>query len=201
MTCLALMTSLMPRIRSRKGLCTMFGMGNDGPCAVGTCPYCGMALSGAPEGNQDPSIVGTCSVCGDPLYEGDRFCTSCGASIDAPVSVQPTVTTWSTEYAVPDAPSPDVPAYMSVGASALAPELPNGIAEDDTVTARPMMVRISRDEARMGCRKTIEVDGQFVTVDIPAGVGIYTKVDVPNLGYFDEMTGARGPLRLSFRIV
>lgn len=81
------------------------------------------------------------------------------------------------------------------------PILAEPVTNNDHPTARPKSVRITREEAKAGCRKTIVVDGQSIEVEIPGGVGVYTKLDVPGLGYFDQMTGERGPLRLSFHIV
>ena len=62
---------------------------------------------------------------------------------------------------------------------------------------------LTREEARTGCHKTIEVDKvthETIEVDVPGGVDVTTKLDAPGYGYFDETTGNRGPLRLSFYI-
>ena len=199
----------------------MFGKHNDGGGTAGTCPYCGADLFGnevfctqcgqslgtTSQSTQGPAVVGSCPNpdCGAPIYEGDVFCTTCGMDLGSAGVTPPAGNGYGLAGGGPTVMNPlggqGGPVGDTTTSAPLPPDPVTGIADDDTPTARPMMVRISREEARMGCRKTIEVDGQQISVDIPAGVGIYTKLDVPNLGYFDEMTGDRGPLRLSFRIV
>ena len=192
----------------------MFGYKNSGNVVVGTCPQCGadlfgnevfctqcgFDLGGAPQSDQAPAVVGYCSNvnCQQPVYEGDIYCTYCGADL---AMYPPQPIGGSGPIGGNSGASTDVGVASDDGKPTIVSPGPDGIAEDDAVTARPMMVRITREEARMGCRKTIEVDGRRVAVDIPPGVGIYSKLDIPNLGYFDEMTGVQGPLRLSFRIV
>ena len=80
---------------------------------------------------------------------------------------------------------------------------PMNLDDDDDATARPRLVMLTREEARMGCVKSVEVDRttrEAIEVQIPAGVYVNTKLDVMGYGNFDEMTGQRGPLRLSFFI-
>ena len=61
------------------------------------------------------------------------------------------------------------------------------------------LVFITREEARTGCVKTIEVEkGRQVTVTIPAGVSYDSHVELPGEGRMDADVGVRGILRLSF---
>ena len=61
------------------------------------------------------------------------------------------------------------------------------------------LVFITREEARTGCVKTIEVEkGRQVTVTIPAGVSYDSHVELLGEGRMDADAGVRGILRLSF---
>lgn len=66
---------------------------------------------------------------------------------------------------------------------------------------RPTLLRLTREEARNGCRKTVVVDGRHISVNVPPGASVRTPVDIPNLGYRDERTGEVGPLRVCFHVV
>jgi DnaJ-class molecular chaperone len=70
----------------------------------------------------------------------------------------------------------------------------------DEPLVRPVLVHLTREEARMGCRKHVNVDGQSVPVDVPAGANVHTYIDIDNLGYRDERTGMVGPLRVCFHV-
>ena len=66
-----------------------------------------------------------------------------------------------------------------------------------------MLVILTPAEAYSGCVKRIVVDKatrRTIEVNIPAGITIETKLDVPGFGYPSSTTGRRGPLRLSFFI-
>lgn len=180
------------------------------------CTQCGASLGDGTQGASETPRIGRCPnpYCQRPIYAGDVYCTYCGQDLQGGVGPQPsgpdavtpkrgngpTVLVDSSTPPFGEAIDHTVPVNGSSG-SGVTFAKPLEWTDDDCITARPQMVRLTREEARMGCRKTVEVDGRFIKVDIPAGVGLYTKLDVPNLGYYDEATGERGPLRLSFRIV
>ncbi|MBR3313335.1 MAG: hypothetical protein IKG18_04265 [Atopobiaceae bacterium] len=74
---------------------------------------------------------------------------------------------------------------------------------NDDETVRSMLVILTPAEAYSGCVKRIVVDKstrRTIEVNIPAGITIETKLDVPGFGYPSSATGRRGPLRLSFFI-
>lgn len=175
------------------------------------CSMCGMNLIAfmamAPAPSAAPASVGTCPHCGAPLEPGDIFCVSCGSPLgNASTYAVPTAAPASTAM------TPDLFAYGSGGSNgggaAPAHRAPdpaagsaNDMADDDDPTVRPQLLMLTYQEARTGCTKTVSVDGQQVTVNIPAGVDVTTKLDIEGLGYFDDMTGQRGPLRLTFFLV
>lgn len=158
------------------------------------CTGCGKRIGGGgtqlakPDDSSSP--VGSCPQCGHEVFEGDLFCTYCGYGLNGGSSGERD----TDERIHQPAPEP-----LRDGVYRPVPAEP--LVDDDHPTARPKSVRITREEARTGCQKTIEVDGRSITVELPAGIGWETKLDVPGFGYFDEATGAQGPLRLSFRIV
>lgn len=189
------------------------------------CIMCGVELGGMQHmDSNERKPMGYCEQCGSQLFEGDMFCTSCATPISANVPdsgpvigtrmVEPGIDKGQTGGSVPQTPSgtgtlvaglEDYSPYQDTALSYSAPSgkpvLAVPATNNDHPTARPKSVRITREEAKAGCRKTVVVDGQSIEVEIPGGVGVYTKLDVPGLGYFDQMTGERGPLRLSFHIV
>ena len=74
------------------------------------------------------------------------------------------------------------------------------LKDEAPITSRAQLMILTREEARSGCQKTIEIDGKGYLVEIPAGVTSTTILDLPGLGYFDTETGERGSVRLSFFI-
>lgn len=81
-------------------------------------------------------------------------------------------------------------------AAAAAKQAAARTAEANTLNK---LVFITREEARTGCVKTIEVEkGRQVTVSIPAGVTYDSHVELPGEGRMDAEAGVRGILRLSF---
>lgn len=81
-------------------------------------------------------------------------------------------------------------------ATAAAKQAAARTAEANTLNK---LVFITREEARTGCVKTIEVEkGRQVTVSIPAGVTYDSHVELPGEGRMDVEAGVRGILRLSF---
>ena len=74
------------------------------------------------------------------------------------------------------------------------------IKEEAPITSRPLLMLLTREEARSGCSKTVEVDGQLYMVEVPAGVTEDTVLDLPGIGYFDTDTGVRGSARVTFFI-
>lgn len=155
---------------------------------------------------------GTCPRCNAPVSPGDLFCVSCGC----PLGQQPAVPQQSPAPAPAKASSPQtpgpvqptvqpkVPAHSAQGMYGAPSSDPgNGtpqIKEEAPITSRPQLVLLTREEARIGCSKTIMIDGQAFRVDIPAGVTSETLLDLPGIGYFDTETGERGSVRLSFFI-
>lgn len=136
----------------------------------------------------DSVPTGFCVSCGGALYTGDTFCPACGESIG--VVPRTTVPAEEAKYMVPPTPA----ATMLVSAPL--------VDDDDEPYVLTKLVTITRDEAREGCTKSVELDdGMMVDVDVPAGSNPGTKVDVAGYGLKDERTGLRGPLRVSFYIV
>lgn len=170
------------------------GVGAGGVCANCGCPIDSEAMfcvqCGHPVGGGSPAGA-RCPHCGLELEPGAMFCIGCGK----PVGQGAEQGSWQETgrgAGFGDAQHAD-------GGARVVPA-DEGMADDDDATARPKLVMLTRDEARTGCRKTVNVDGQLVEVSIPAGVDVNTKLDVPGYGRFDEFTGERGPLRLTFYI-
>lgn len=184
----------------------------------GTCPNCGAPLEadavfcvvcGKPAAGSDVSQTGNCPNCGWPIDPNTIYCLACGTlvvgngsntgrfdnsiqTIYAPPPIPPKPIL---PASIPPAPIPDMPI-------ALVPA-PRTI-EDDDPTVRHYLVALTHEEARTGCTKTIKVNRsthETVEVLIPAGVDVNTKLDAQEYGYYDETTGKRGPLRLSFFII
>lgn len=166
------------------------------------CIHCGLALKWQRPATELKKI-GNCSGCGAPLYEGDQYCTNCRLAVSPnPKPPQPPV---NPNVKPPQPPvnleqqrpvNPSRPASL-IMATPVVGEDPNV----DHPTARNQLLRITRGEAQRGCRKVLRVEGRQFEVGIPSGVSSGAKLDVPGLGYVDEATGKRGPLRLSVRVV
>ncbi len=166
------------------------------------CVVCGAKVTSAVEQEED-SIGGqpqeqNCPNCGWPLESDAIYCISCGFKVGDSSSKT------SQPYHFDDLGAvPPVPAGSSSGLSASLVPAPPMVDDDDDATVRPRLVMLTREEARTGCRKTIEVDRsthESIQIDVPAGVDVTTKLDVPGYGYFDELSGQRGPMRLTFFI-
>lgn len=70
--------------------------------------------------------------------------------------------------------------------------------DDDDPTMLSKLLSITQEEARVGCRKTLVLDGgQTVVVEVPAGANPGTKIDIPGYGLVNKRTGSRGVLRVS----
>lgn len=193
------------------------------------CVVCGAeANAGAgqsPMGNQGVAApAASCPNCGWPLEPGALYCISCGVKVDAAGGAQ------AGGSPMPGGPGSGAAPFdgawagnqtINLGANGGAQQWDNGRAtaapqgpitptpapvsvdDDDDASARPQLIMLTADEARRGCVKRITVNKQTqetVEVNIPAGVNITTKLDVPGYGHPDGMTGRRGPLRLSFFI-
>ena len=144
------------------------------------CTNCGYDLhSSASSGNngwvpvEDAVIIGTCSNCGSVLYQGDKYCVMCRTPVPA--------------------------ASASTGYTSDSSD--NKAEQDWQPLVRPVLLRLTRKEARNGCRKSVEVDGQSISVDVPANAATRRYVEIPGRGYRDEQTGEIGPLRVCFRVV
>ena len=192
------------------------------------CVVCGTEVgSGAgqnPMGNQGAVAAdSSCPNCGWPLEPGAMYCISCGMKVDAAGAAQ------GVGSPMPGGPDPGAANLgggwagnqtVNLGANggaqwgnervAAAPQgpitpnpAPVAVDDDDDASVRPKLIMLTSDEARRGCVKRIEVNKrthETVEVNIPAGVNITTKLDVPGYGNPDGLTGRRGPLRLSFFI-
>ena len=195
------------------------------------CANCGISLAAQQAAYAAPASAGTCAACGAPLNAGDSFCVVCGAPITGGASgmgqqpqanhmgsfprhdVTVTVGGPRNTYVPQQQPAQQVPPmHMNYAPPSVTPQVgitadtwDSGSSErsvdDDDPTVRPKLITLTYAEARDGCRKYVTVDGRQVEVHIPAGVDATTKFDVPDLGYFDEMTGKRGPLRLTFFLI
>lgn len=194
------------------GTCSVCGAPLDP--GAGFCTMCGAAVSSGGAAAPAPMGGSTCPVCGEPLEPGAGFCIMCGTPVsgggisDSTTVIPPAPDPYGQNVMTPATVTPDnfgtfggAPAGFGSAPSQPTVHTDATMAEDDDPTVRPKLLMLTYDEARNGCTKTVEVDGQSIQVDIPAGVDVNTKMDIPNYGYFDEMTGARGPLRLTFFLV
>lgn len=168
-------------------------------------------INDVPEWNGGTAqVTGTalrCPRCGLQAEPGDLFCMDCGARLDGGAagvqahatrpgqSANPTHTVMVEPQNTVKQQSERV--YPDDGR--LVPVVSD--ADDDHPTARNKLLRLTQEEARRGCRKTLQVDGRDVVIDVPAGVSNYAKYDLPGYGYKDKATGGYGPLRLSIRVV
>ena len=178
------------------------------------CEACGAALGVAPAAAAPQGANAFCQVCGSPLTPGLRFCVSCGEPVPgaqgAPVGGPP----------VPAAQPPHSPAVTPNGTvvvstdehsqvvPAAGAQVPGAGGQraapiDGELPIEPMnhLVVLTRAEARMGCTKAIEVEGQTLNVRIPAGVNVTTKLDVTDNRVWDAHEGVYRPLRLSFYLI
>lgn len=176
----------------------MYGGAAGGGMAGGYDMYGGMAgggydMYGGMAGGGGTQVIGGDS--GDPWGMGNNYTPAQQAPQDnwnTPPQQMPQ-DNWNTPYN-------QVDQYGQMpGSGAVAGQVVDD--DDDDPTVQPKLVTISRDEANKGCRKQIRVGHETIEVDIPAGIDVTTKLDVPGMGRYDEMTGQRGPLRLSFYIV
>lgn len=189
------------------------------------CVTCGARVSSSGAG----SPARQCPNCGWNLEPDAMYCISCGqlvkphqqvpmgggavrepggngtAKIDNGVQEMPV------QHPIPPMPVPQpvpapapapVPAPVPAQRGPITPvPAPPMADDDDDATVRPRLIMLTREEARTGCRKTIRLArDQSIEVNIPADVDVNTKLDVPGYGHFDEQTGQRGPLRLSFYV-
>lgn len=170
------------------------------------CMSCGTRLTrqgpapapGVPQGSGTVLVGGpaqaaggkaVCPVCGAQVEPGDLFCIACGAPLGPAPAAKPQ----------PAAPAGGV--YHGTAApGAGAPAEGMRLKDEAPITSRAQLMILTREEARSGCQKTIEIDGKGYLVEIPAGVTSTTILDLPGLGYFDTETGERGSVRLSFFI-
>ena len=140
-----------------------------------------------------PVPAKTCPVCGAELEPNASFCVMCGNPISpgaSSASVTPEVVSYDSVSFDSDSSHQNIAAVPT-----------DGFEEDDDPTVHPILLTLTYEEARSGCRKQVRIDGEQVSVDIPAGVDANTKFDIPNKGYYDEMTGRRGPLRICFYLI
>ncbi len=202
--------------------CSMCGMNlaGFGMAGSGLGASAASAASAAPVVPAAPVFAptsSTCPVCGARLEPGDTFCVMCGSpaadsanqSAASPVAT-PNIFSFASEPAQGFSTGGARTDGDRAGGAWAGGTGPGGasmvhnsgdIADDDDPTVRPQLLMISYQEARTGCHKTVTVDGQSVDVDVPAGVDVTTKLDIPGWGYYDELTGERGPLRISFFLV
>lgn len=178
------------------------------------CIACGAQVPSA--GGQMSAPTRSCPNCGWELDPDALYCISCGAQVPQVASspagpeigVPGATGTARIDNNIPQQPhqapqqyqAPPQPQPMQVPGApvTLVPVRPSQ-DDDDDATARPRLIMLTREEARTGCTKTLRLDPTTtIEVDVPAGVDVNTKMDAPGYGHFDELTGQRGPLRLSF---
>ena len=159
------------------------------------------AQSPVPVPASAPAPARTCPNCNAPIEPGNRFCILCGRQVDNAASID-------SDFTPPDTvPFPlDGPAGTSVQPGperhvTRQSEPAQDPVDDDDPTVRPQLLLITEQEAREGCTKSVRVEGMgSVDVAVPAGANAGTSIDILGYGYFDDQTGARGPLRVSFYI-
>ena len=199
------------------GVCSVCGAPLDPGASF--CVMCGSPVGVAAGPAQAPTAdPGRCPVCGEPLDPGASFCIMCGTPVGEAASGPMEGPRYISVDGYPENPDGTQtsigfttldPGYQTIDTTSggygqpQQPTVHSGdkMADDDDPTVRPKLLMLTYDEARNGCTKQVTIDGQSIEVTIPAGVDVNTKLDIPNYGYFDEMTGARGPLRLTFFLV
>ncbi len=205
-------------VESMPGGGTCASCGNPLEPGAQFCVVCGapVVTGGGIMDNYDMAFVSgngaapsSCPQCGYPLEPDAMYCISCGMKIDSPAKaggVGPnnggTQLAWGEQpYGQPS----NQPYGVSQQTGPVRPvPAPPAADNDDDASVLSSLVMLSAAEARTGCVKRIEIDKsthESVEVDIPAGVNVTTKLDVPGYGVFDELSGRRGPLRLSFFII
>lgn len=164
------------------------------------CMDCGAALAAS----QPKDSAGSCPNCGCPVEEDSLFCVNCGIQLSqAAMAFQPPY--GGTRFMPTRTPQDHRDAMPKPAASTPHADKPHVIPMDggmtlgmeDDLTVRQRLLMITKEEASQGCRKILEIDGTKLEINIPAGIGEGTKLDVAGWGYRDEETGAQGPLRLS----
>ncbi len=194
------------------------------PVSQGTCTRCGAPLDadalfcivcGAQveaRGAQPPAPMRSCPNCGWDLDPDALYCISCGAPVPKAAGPRAGVVapggSGTAHIDTGGEPAPNMVQPQAPGAPISSPGAPISLVpvapsreDDDDATVRPRLVMLTREEARTGCIKTLAIDpGTTIDVVVPAGVDVTTKMDALGYGHFDEMTGQRGPLRLSFFI-
>lgn len=132
-----------------------------------------------------------CEKCGTRIDEGDLFCPACG------------------ERAVPeDAEELSPPAEEKPAAEARRSDRAEGAGESQSEmrsagfdpTERHELVILSEEEAQAGCRKTLDIDGRQLVIDLHPRYDADTSMFFEGYGYEDKTTGKRGMLKVDFLI-
>ena len=172
---------------------------------IGTTDNPNMGFVGG--GGASPSA---CPHCGYPLEPDAMYCISCGLKIGSPASAGGVALNDGGTQPVWDGHPYDQPYdqpydVVSQQTGPVTPlPAPPATDNDDDASVLSSLVMLSAAEARTGCVKLVEIDKsthESVEVNIPAGVNVTTKLDIPGYGVLDELSGRRGPLRLSFFII
>lgn len=189
------------------------------------CSTCGYQLKSEDDAIQMTEFDSlACPRCGGPIAEDDAFCQTCGCRLSigskefddacqqsvldeksvpsgGPAGVMSLEVDKTVDIAEKHTEEEAGPIDSLRQGVVAQPNPYDGMIskEDVAVNVANQLVVLTRDEARLGCEKTLSLErGRTVTIRIPPGVRIDTNVDVPGLGYTDERTGEVGPLRLSF---
>ena len=67
-------------------------------------------------------------------------------------------------------------------------------------TERHELVILSEEEAQAGCRKTLDIDGRQLVIDLHPRYDADTSMFFEGYGYEDKTTGKRGMLKVDFLI-
>lgn len=187
-----------------------------------TCPYCGQELFGdelyctncgkalpnhSINAQADAISDATpendsCPHCGAPVFADDTFCITCGKPLqrDVQPTVNPTPPKKEQPKQVPTNPTPrDSPKDEKTLVGKLVPTA--DVTEDDDPTARAKLVRLTRQEARNGCTKKLQIENTTYSVRIPPGATVDVQLRIEGLGYADNSNGTRGPLLVGFHVV
>ncbi len=197
------------------GICACGNVLNDGDVF---CTACGRPVRPGyafydncgpvrPELSAPPEPVGQCT-CGEPYFQGDRFCQKCGKELVPDASAFDWHAGRNTILVDGDGGGEKRPVPNREPKRRTQPASnPNvtwqthaDFLDDDEPLLRSQLVWIRDEVALNGGPIRVETDLGEITIDVPPGVDSVTQAYVEGFGYFDQGTGRRGRLCLSFSI-
>lgn len=189
------------------------------------CQACGQPIANVAGSTDIPTTSRVCEACGSPMADSERFCWTCGwdshpeegysdkrhGDLTGLVMSAPCPDSGVDEYPVPPIEQCSI-SGMKESHESRGNVVENGgpyrgsiIGKEVEANVASRLVVLTREEARSGCVKDVELEpgdkSTTIRVHIPANVQVDTKVDVLGLGAPSGAAGERGPLRLSFYII